>query len=384
MAKKGWSFGALTDALKTAAFVDTGSAANQIPVISAANVLTVSAGAAASGFKVAGSTTSVELVTQTTPAANSIAAMIRAISGANTILFGATTGVDGYATSFNGSVSLKYDNSTKAHTTLGGLNAGGTLSIGVNPPATVNGAFTPSVSIQANAVNEAAVVMPNGRSWTFKANGEMNWTGGIDNSGDNVGIRMRPPVGSFADWTSRGAALQVDIAGADQAAAAVRFTQVGVRNVGVLMAAVSGGNNQIRIQTGQVAAGTAYIQTDAGGSGKIHNFVGGALWGDNDIVATNRCIAGGGGGILNTDGQISGNAWGGTLRSWLMAYTMGTAGLGGQQYYQNDNLVAWESPQGCCLTGYNNGTKEFRMGFFFRQMQGKRPDGTTFNLGNFA
>lgn len=129
-----------------------------------------------------------------------------------------------------------------------------------------------------------------------------------------------------------------------------------------------------------------------------------------DIIASRNVYSGNGGAFMATDGNIYGGVWGGYLNNWIAgqlgsvntnvsnqvnaiynnfnANSMSDAGRGGQQYSGgsgNGQGRAYECPAGCFLTGINTNVSDGRgMGVYFRQFIGRKINGGQFAIGDFA
>ena len=129
-----------------------------------------------------------------------------------------------------------------------------------------------------------------------------------------------------------------------------------------------------------------------------------------DIIAARNVYSGNGGSFMATDGNIYGGVWGGYLSNYIAgqignvnnninnvnnniyanfnANSMSDGGRGGQQYKGGSGTgqgMAYECPPGCFLTGINTNVADGRgMGVYFRQFIGRKINGGTFAIGDFA
>lgn len=384
MATKGWSFGALTDALKSSAFLDAGQAAGQVLLIAASNRAQVDGVTNVdTGFRAAGvEQNDVSLYSVGARAANSATARLAMNWYAtNTTLEhvrGAGTDSLGFAMRYNGVKKLHYQPSgDRLVSSAKDLFSTGGLVLGSQSNADVTAAYSDWFRITARTATSFALIHT-AKTWEFSAGGGIQVNTPLTVDANTGALDVAPNSGAWDSWSTINSAVHVRLTGAG-ASTGVKFQVPGTANVAAIQGAYSGGRGMLRLVSG---SGPSYM---LGGSGNsTHTFAGGGLTCDSNIVSAGTVYTGGGSGFVTSDGNVNGSAWGGYLSNWLNTNVMGDFGRGGQQYYQSTVNSNWESPAGCVLTGRNTNFNDGRQtGFYFRQLIGRKLGGAQFGVGDF-
>lgn len=383
MATKGWSFGALTDALKSAAFLDAGQAPGQVVVVSAAGMATVGPVVGSmTGFYARGQEQNdVYLWSNGSRPINDMVGAFQASWYAQQINLGLVRGKGtdslGYAFNMNGSIRHHYHSPSGQHRLSGDIVGSGRLVLG-NLPNTYNGGISEKFSLVSTGTNEFTMSHQS-RTWKFTASGTIDTSGSVT-AGNEGALRCLPGAGSWDNWRDRAPAVQVDLQGSS-ASGGLRFTLWGTGHVGVIQAAYSGNRNIMRFES---ASGPTMTIGQAGDGGvTIDN--GGLTVTGGAIISAGQVRAGNGSAYMETNGNITGPLWGTNIYSWIATNAMTDLGRGGQQYYSVAGGNAWESGAGCVVTGRNSVANDGRnMGFYFRQLTGRKISGAQFAIGDFA
>lgn len=383
MATKGWSFGALTDALKSAAFVDTGQAPAQVPLISSTGMLPVGPLASQlTGFYARGQEQNdVYLWTNGNRPINDMVGSFQASWYATNLNLGIIrgAGVDslGYAFNYGAAVRYHYHGPSAQHRFTGDMVGSQRLVLG-GLPNTYKDGITEKFAL-ASTANTEFTMSHQSRTWKFTANGTIDTSGSVT-AGNEGALRCLPGAGGWDNWRDRAPAVQVDLQGSS-ASGGIRFTLWGTGHVGVIQAAYSGNRNIMRFES---ASGPIMTIGQAGDGGvTIDN--GGLTVTGGAIISAGQVRAGNGSAVMETNGNITGTLWGGNIYNWIVNNAMTDLGRGGQQYYSQAGGNAWESGAGCVVTGRNSVANDGRnMGFYFRQLTGRKISGAQFAIGDFA
>lgn len=317
MATKGWSFGALTDALKSAAFVDTGQAPAQVPLISSTGMLPVGPLASQlTGFYARGQEQNdVYLWTNGNRPINDMVGSFQASWYATNLNLGIIrgAGVDslGYAFNYGAAIRYHYHGPSAQHRFTGDMIGSQRLVLG-NLPNTYNVGINEKFNITSTG-NTEFTMSHQGRTWRFDGNGGIDATdGGGQIAGNSGGFRCIPGAGGWDNWRDRAPAIQVDLQGSS-AATGIRWTLWNTGHVAAIQAAYSSNRNLLRIMSG-----SGPILTVGQASDNAFTFDNGGLTvtGGN-VVSNGVVISGGAGGAqLQADGNIAGSLWGGNLYNW--------------------------------------------------------------------
>lgn len=384
MATKGWSFGALTDALKSAAFLDAGQAPGQVVVVSAAGMATVGPGdGALTGYCAKGrESNDVYLLSNGSRAINGMVGSFQVNWSEQQINLGLIRGGGtdslGYAFNMNGTIRHHYHSPSGQHRLSGDIVGSGRLVLG-NLPNTYNGGISEKFSLVSTGTNEFTM-SHQGRTWRFDGNGGIDATAGGIIAGNSGGFRCIPRPGGWEDWFDRAPAIQVDLQGSS-ASTGIRWTLWNTGHVAAIQAANTDGRNILRLNS---SSGPTVTIGQTGNNGVTIDNAGLTVTGD---VISNGLVRSGGasGAQYEGNGNIVGAIWGGNLYNWIATNAMSDLGRGGQQYYSQVGGNAWESPAGCVVTGRNSVANDGRnMGFYFRQLVGRKISGAQFAIGDFA
>lgn len=321
MATKGWSFGALTAALKSAAFIDASAnpAPGQIPYLdpNANLLLPNSAAAGGNGFIVNGPSsqykTFVGNVKDTGGLVpnNWFSQMFQATIDTDKVEFGIVRATGnaaiGYGIAQNGVMVYQYMKATARHK-MAGIVYMRELQIGVDDTSTTSNGSTQAYL----KVDGTQISMGNkAHQWGFTANGGIAAGAVVGNESD-AGLRCQPNGGGWESWQSVPVGLQVDLTGSS-ASTIWRATLWGNRHVASMQAAYSGNTCVSR----WVSGGKVLVLADGIDDGSLSLESGGISAGGN-IIAGGIVMAGNGSGILFQDGNINGPMWGNNyLSNWL-------------------------------------------------------------------
>lgn len=327
MATKGWSFGALTDALRSAAFIDASTVpkVGEVPIIDADSNLVIpyaTGNNASAGLTVKGANDSsydVRLVqvnqSDGTVPSNWFPALLQFNAGTDSCAFGIVrdTGPNslGYGIANNGVMIHQYMKATGRHKLAGNIYTG-ELNLGPQDTSTT-GQGTVQTSISATS-NNSFIIRHQDHAWTF------NSAGGIEVGpligGEAIGaIRVKPAGGTWEDGSIKPCGLQIDLSGTS-ASTIFKATVWGSSHVTWMNAAYSGNIPTARWYCGNTSKFLAF--TDRGNEdGVLLLSQGGFTCGNGSIVASTYVRAGGGSSILHPDANLEGPIWGGYLSKWL-------------------------------------------------------------------
>lgn len=208
---KGWSFGALTDALKSAAFRDVGVEANQVLLNDPNNggtLVRATAGKQSQIGLLGNESNNISIISNYGASgvpANDFASFLRCNWYNNSADFGVTRGAGanalGATIKFNGTERARFDSdNTTLWTNLHVRSYEPSLFL-----ADVNGNIAASLIYRNSNVNLAT----GGKTWVFKPNGSLELPESVGEGGS--GIRVTPEPGSYASWNTRAPGVQVDI-----------------------------------------------------------------------------------------------------------------------------------------------------------------------------
>lgn len=355
MATKGWSFGALVDALKQTAFTDSSvnAVAGQIPILDPnANLLLPStAVAGGNGLIISGPSPDYRLslgnIRDSTGAAtpqNWFPASLNFKVGTDTADFGLIRSNGpvawGYGIAQNGSAVYQYRKNSGRHKFVGTILSS-RLSLGI------------ASNDVTNDGTEQFYITPNGASstnfghtthtWNLGASGTIN-AGIIDGGDINAGIRCQPTGGSWEDWTKLPAGVQVDLNGAS-ASVIARATLWGNRHVASFTAAFTNNTSTARINAG--GATLTMLDNDSDSTLSLGK---GGFTAAGSITAGGYVRGGWGSSIMHPDGNIEGSIWGGYLRNWIGNNFCQAVRLWGRTVIR-DSGGRVELPSGCVYVG---------------------------------
>lgn len=322
MATKGWSFGALTDALKSAAFLNAGSQSGQVPVIdSGTQRVTVAAGAGSqlSGFQAQGiEQNDVFLISFANRPVFGYTGSVQFNWYSNQVSFGLArgSGTDaiGYAFAFNGNPRYVFDNNSNSHKFFGNVYSLSDIVIG--RAATTSGFnVTTSDLFRISAVNATNFTLAHtSRTWSFGNDGSITPVGTLGGDSATGAIVCTPTPGSSWDsWNARSSGLQINLTGTN-VSTGVKFTLWGTSEVASIQGAYSGGRAILRLSS----ASGPYMSIGADSGNNAFIFSGGGINVGGNIVASGAVLLNGGTGQMTTDGNLYGSVWGNQyLSAWL-------------------------------------------------------------------
>lgn len=325
MATKGWSFGALTDALRSAAFVDASAVpkVGEIPIIDAGSNLVIpyaTGNYASAGLTVKGAignSYDVRLV-QTNQSDGSVPtnwfpALLQFNVGTDNCAFGIVraTGLNslGYGISNNGVVVHQYMKATGRHKLDGNIYTG-ELNLGPQDTSTT-GQGTVQASIRATS-DSSFLIRHQSHAWTFNSAGGIDF-GSVTGSESIAAVRVQPPGGNWESGNSTACGLQIDLTGAS-VSTIWRATVWGSGHISWMNAANSGAPSA-RWYVGNNDNFLAFKST--GGDGALTLSQGGFQTSNGSIVASAYVRAGGGTSVFHPDANLEGPVWGGYLSNWL-------------------------------------------------------------------
>lgn len=325
MATKGWSFGALTDALKQTAFTDSSvnAVAGQIPILDPnANLLLPStAVAGGNGLIVNGPTSDYRLslgnIRDSSGAMpqNWFNASLNFKAGADSVDFGLvrSTGPSslGYGIANNGVVVHQYMKATGRHKLAGNIYTS-ELNFGPQDTSTT-GQGTVQMNIKPTS-NTSFTIRHQSHAWTFNDRGGIE-VGALDGSESIGAIRVQPAGGTWEDGNAKPCGLQIDLSGSS-ASTIFKATLWGTSHVTWMNAAYSGNVPTARWYCGNPSKFLAF--TDRGSEdGVLLLSQGGFTCGNGSIVASNYIRGGGGSSVMHPDANLEGPIWGGYLSNWI-------------------------------------------------------------------
>lgn len=373
MATKGWSFGALVDALKQTAFTDSSvnAIAGQIPILDPnANLLLPStAVAGGNGLIVSGPSpdyrVSLGNIRDSTGAStpqNWFPASLNFKVGTDSADFGLIRSNGpvawGYGIAQNGSAVYQYRKNSGRHKFVGTILSG-RLSLGIASNDVTNDGteqfyITPSGASSTNFGHTT-------HTWNLGASGTIN-SGVIDGGDANAGIRCQPSGGSWDDWTKLPAGVQVDLNGAS-ASVIARATLWGNRHVASFTAAFTNNTSTARINAG----GSTLTMLDNGSDSTLSLGKGG-FTAAGSVVAGAYVKSGWGSSIMHPDGNIQGPLWGGYIRDWMInTFVRGVRLFGRTNVEDTGGKV--QIPAGCVFTGMSGANYAHWMWADYSQMQ---------------
>lgn len=325
MATKGWSFGALTDALRSAAFVNASTApkVGEIPIIDAGSNLVIPYAAgnnASAGLTVKGASSNsydARLV-QVNQADGSVPtnwfpALLQFNAGTDNCAFGIirATGPNslGYGISNNGVMIHQYMKATGRHKLAGNIYTG-EINFGPQDTSTT-GQGTVQASIRATS-NNSFTMRHQSHAWTFNSAGGIEF-GSVAGDEGIAAVRVQPPAGNWESGNSSACGLQIDLTGAS-ASTIWRATVWGTGHISWMNAANSG-TPSARWYVGNNNNFLAFNATGADGALTLSQ--GGFQTGNGSIIASNYIRAGGGSSVLHPDANLEGPIWGGYLSNWI-------------------------------------------------------------------
>lgn len=357
MATKGWSFGALVDALKQTAFTDSSvnAVAGQIPILDPnANLLLPSTAVpGGNGLIINGPSTDFRItlgnIRDPTGATlqNWFPASLNFKVGTDTAAFGIVRGVGsvslGYGITNNDVMVHQYLKAAGRHKLAGNLY---TQEINLGPLDT-NTVGQGVVQFNLKPVdNTSFTIRHQAHAWTFNSAGGMEF-GNLNGSESLGAVRVTPQGGSWDEATARPAGLQVDLSGAN-AATIFKSTLWGTAHVTWMSAAYSGGWAQARWSVGNAGMYLHFSAQEHDGTMTLSR--GGFNVATGSIVARNFVRAGGGSSILHPDGNIEGPIWGGYLNNYINRVTVTAVRLAGRVAVR-DTGGRIDLPSGAMYTG---------------------------------
>lgn len=372
MATKGWSFGALTDALRSAAFVDASVTPTfgEIPVINTAGSLVIPYANKNSnnGLVVNGPKDYYPIQLYQIQQGNGsiptnwFSSLLQFNSGSgNNCAFGIVRGEAdnalGYALAQDGVMRHQYFKGTGRHKISGNIY---TQEINLGPQDTSStGQGTVYLNIKPEGAN-SFTMRHQSHAWTFSVHGTING-GSISGNEVQAGLRVQPDSGSWEEWISKPAGLQVDLTGAS-AAVMVRSTLWGNRHVSSIVSAFA--NNQCTIRT--YAGGTVLTQVDNNGDETLTLNKGGMRMPGSLTAAYVR--SGNGSSILHPDGNIEGSQWGGYLNNWIYKNFVQAVRCWGRTNMRDTGGLI-QVPSGCVFVGMSGANYDPNLWGTYTQLQ---------------
>lgn len=357
MATKGWSFGALVDALRSAAFVNASTLPTfgEIPIVDNNGnlILPFANKKDTNGFVVAGQKSTynidlkqVQLADGSLPI-NWFSSILQFNVGANNATFGLVraTGDNtlGYGIANNGVMIHQYLKETGRHKLAGNLY---TQEVNLGPQDTNT---TGQGTVQFNLKpldNTSFTIRHQAHAWTFNSAGGMEF--GALNGSESLGaVRVTPQGGSWDEATARPAGLQVDLSGAN-ASTIFKSTLWGTAHVTWMSAAYSGGWAQARWSVGNAGMYLHFSAQEHDGTLTLSR--GGLNVATGSIIARNFVRAGGGSSVLHPDGNIEGPVWGGYLNNYINRVAVTAVRLAGRVAVR-DTGGRIDLPSGAMYTG---------------------------------
>lgn len=216
---KGWSFGALADALKSAAFLDAGTQPGAVVLNSTQQSgAAIDAGAGVDwSFKinraVAGGTTVSQLISTTGGTVGQITNGLNLSWYSDNAQFGIVRGGGQDVTSVRVTINNVARLDINKSSLVGIVGYADTLAV-VSPSNRPvlrlrNNAGADIVSLSSDGSTGALISLAN-KNWNFNANGTLLAPIPDSNGGAGAGIRVAPPAGGFIDWQSRATGLLID------------------------------------------------------------------------------------------------------------------------------------------------------------------------------
>ena len=322
MALKGWSFGALTDALGSAAFVNASlnPVNGEIPIVdnSFNMVLPYGAGIKASnGLVIKGPSPDYNAFfgqlqnADGSYPSNDISSSVNFKAGTDNTAFGIIRGTGpvalGFAIKFNDLFTIKWMKQANRLTVGGGVYAtrydlGNVAASSVDLGTTKGYLMYESGGISLGS---------SGAQWQYTNNGMIYLNGQLYGTDSDGMLKGKTQGGSWEQWNAVPAGLQVDM-NKDQAHTIVRGTVWGTAHVVALVGAHTSGRPVARLH-----AGTNYFTLTEEASDNTFTLSRGGMYAPGSIVAGSFIKAGNGGSTMHQDGNIEGPLWGGYLSNWI-------------------------------------------------------------------
>lgn len=351
MATKGWSFGALTDALRSAAFTETGNGVGRIPVITPAGNLFINPNNTTSnGVYVAGADSNQigiwqSRVNSDTPK-NGFANMLECKWQAAYMNFGILRGTDasslGYAIDWNGQQQYMYRGAESRHKLRGSVHST-KFEIGPQDVTTTGGG---EVWASLQSPSETQITLKHqSHAWTFNSAGGIEF-GSVAGNAGIAAVRVQPPSGNWESGNSSACGLQIDLTGAN-ASTIWRATVWGSGHISWMNAANSG-TPTARWYVGNNDNFLTFSATGIDGALTLSN--GGFRTNNGSIVASTYVRAGGGSSVMHPDGNLEGPIWGGYLSNWINSNFCKAVRLWGRTVIR-DSGGRVELPAGCVYVG---------------------------------
>lgn len=320
MATKGWSFGALTDALKSAAFLDAGQSAGQVALIDTNNRVTAAGITNVyTGFRAAGvEQNDVFLYSSGNRAINGVTGEL-SFNWYNTTtkfqhLRGNSTDSIGFNIAWSGTKKIHYQASSNKIVANGDLFSTNGLVIGSQSTNDTNAVYSDWFRVTANSATEF-ILRHTGRQWRFTPYGGIVADTRLSGGAGDAFVRAMVGSGDWNTWRSRAPMVQVDLDGYG-ASTGLKFTQWGVAEIASISAANSGSAGSA-VATMEFNAGTTSLYLSGASSNNTITLNTGGMTVATNLVAGNIVYGGGGSSYMGTDGNIIGSIWGGALNAWL-------------------------------------------------------------------
>lgn len=320
MATKGWSFGALTDALKSAAFVDAGKVSGTALLIDGYNRASVDGVLNNfSGFRAIGvEQNDVQLMSNGSRPSNGVTGELNfswySTSTKLQHLRGAGTDSLGFNIAWSGVKKIHYQASSNKVVVNGDVfTPGGGLVIGSQTTNDTNAVYSDWFRLSANSATSFAL-QHTGRQWNFTSYGGIYAPTPLNGGAGDAFIRAAVGAGGWDDWMSRAPMVQVDLQGTS-ASTGLKFTLWGTTEVAAISAAYAGGT----VPTLEIRAGssTLYLNNNTDNNTLTLSKGGFSTASGYNIVSGGIVYGGGGSSYMGTDGNIIGPLWGGALNAWL-------------------------------------------------------------------
>lgn len=358
MATKGWSFGALTDALKSAAFLDAGQSAGQVALIDTNNRVTAAGIANVyTGFRAAGvEQNDVFLYSSGNRAVNGVTGEL-SFNWYNTTtkfqhLRGAGTDSLGFNIAWSGTKKIHYQSSSNRVVANADLFSTNGLVIGSQSTNDTNAVYSDWFRVTANSATEF-ILRHTGRQWRFASYGGIVADSRLSGGAGDAFVRAMVGSGDWNTWRSRAPMVQVDLDGYG-ASTGLKFTQWGVAEVASISAANSGSASGA-VATLEFNAGTTSLYLSGTNSNNTLTLSTGGFTAAGSLVAGGTVYAGGGSAHLTTDGNTYGTTWGGYLSSWLsnaFNNVVKDVRYGGEGSFVINKDQWCKAPQGAFMTGW--------------------------------